>query len=93
MCRTGDRHRAVLVTVSARVGDRLRAGSHGRRQLGRRALTDLANLASSYLAAGRTSEAITILKQAVTDSERLLGGDHPDTLTARANLAGLRQRG
>lgn len=30
--RTGGRHRAVLVTASAHFHDRLRAGSHGRRQ-------------------------------------------------------------
>ncbi|MBP7853906.1 MAG: tetratricopeptide repeat protein, partial [Candidatus Microthrix sp.] len=31
--------------------------------------------------------AITIEERVVEDSERLIGVDHPDTLTARANLA------
>jgi tetratricopeptide (TPR) repeat protein len=46
-----------------------------------------ANLAWSYLFAGRTAEAIVILEAAVADSERILGPDHPDTLKARASLA------
>jgi len=31
--------------------------------------------------------AIAILGRVVADSERLLGDEHPDTLTARSNLA------
>ncbi|MGC4932056.1 tetratricopeptide repeat protein, partial [Streptomyces sp. DT117] len=31
--------------------------------------------------------AIELLERVVADSERLLGEDHPDTVTARANLA------
>jgi hypothetical protein len=36
---------------------------------------------------GRTDHAIAILEQLVTDSERVLGADHPITLAARNNLA------
>ncbi|WP_375502712.1 tetratricopeptide repeat protein, partial [uncultured Jatrophihabitans sp.] len=45
-----------------------------------------ANLASSYWSAGRTGDAITLLEAVLADSKRLLGPEHPDTLTARANL-------
>ena len=50
-------------------------------------LTARANLARSYLSAGRTGEAIAIFEELVADHERLLGPEHPDTLNARANLA------
>ncbi|MFI6585646.1 tetratricopeptide repeat protein [Embleya sp. NPDC050493] len=46
-----------------------------------------ADLAVSYLRAGRTGEAIALQERVLADSERLLGEEHPDTLTARANLA------
>ncbi|MFG2820029.1 tetratricopeptide repeat protein [Kitasatospora sp. NPDC048365] len=42
---------------------------------------------ASYRQAGRTGEAIGLLERVVADSERLLGHDHPDTLTARLHLA------
>ena len=42
---------------------------------------------ATYWSAGRTAEAIAIGEQVVADRERLLGPDHPDTVTARANLA------
>ncbi|MFD3679877.1 tetratricopeptide repeat protein [Streptomyces sp. NPDC058613] len=50
-------------------------------------VTARSNLATSYWQAGRTAEAIVLLKQVVADRERLLGPDHPNTVTARANLA------
>ena len=45
------------------------------------------NLAMRSLAAGRTSEAISLYKGALDDSGRVLGADHPNTLTTRNNLA------
>jgi len=44
-------------------------------------------LAMRSLAAGRTAEAISLYKGAFADCERLLGADHPTTLTTRNNLA------
>ncbi|MFJ6902554.1 tetratricopeptide repeat protein, partial [Streptomyces hokutonensis] len=35
----------------------------------------------------RTGEAIGLLERVVADRERLLGDDHPSTLTARAALS------
>ena len=40
-----------------------------------------------YSDAGRTAEAINLYEQTLTDMERLLGPEHPDTLTSRNNLA------
>ena len=51
------------------------------------------NLAGSYLAAGRTNEAITILEQLLADSDRILGPDHPATQTTRGNLNACRSAG
>ena len=45
-------------------------------------------IASAYHAAGRLTEAITLNVQLLTDSIRILGPDHPDTLTILNNLAG-----
>jgi hypothetical protein len=45
------------------------------------------NLANSYQAAGRTSEAITLHEQTLAARERVLGPDHPYTLQSRNNLA------
>ena len=45
-------------------------------------------IASAYHAAGRLDEAITLYEQLLTDRIRVLGEDHPDTLTSRNNLAG-----
>ena len=45
------------------------------------------NLALAYQDAGRTAEAITVHEQTLADRERVLGTDHPDTLTTRNNLA------
>ena len=44
-------------------------------------------LANAYRAAGRLRDAIGAYKHALADRERVQGPDHPDTLTARANLA------
>ena len=45
-------------------------------------------IASAYHAAGRLTEAITLYEQVLTDRIRVLGEDHPNTLTSRNNLAG-----
>jgi len=45
------------------------------------------NLGNAYRAAGRTAEAITLLEQNLADRERVLGADHPDTLSTRVDLA------
>ncbi len=49
-------------------------------------LTTRNDLAVSYLAAGRTAEAITLHERTLADRERVLGVDHPYTLGARNNL-------
>jgi hypothetical protein len=49
-------------------------------------LTTRNNLAGAYRDAGRVAEAITLNEQALADSERLLGADHPTTLTIREDL-------
>ncbi|MER5584779.1 tetratricopeptide repeat protein [Streptomyces asoensis] len=56
-------------------------------------LTARANLAASYLHAGRIAEAAELLERVVADQERLLGSEHPSTLTARARLAHVRHAG
>ena len=45
-------------------------------------------IASAYHAAGRLDEAITLYEQLLTDRIRVLGEDHPNTLTTLNNLAG-----
>jgi tetratricopeptide (TPR) repeat protein len=45
------------------------------------------NLAETYRAVGRITEAITLDEQTLADRERVLGADHPDTLISRNNLA------
>ena len=55
-------------------------------------MTARANLAASYWQAGRTGEAIALLERVLADSERLLGEEHPDTLTARVVLRKLAGR-
>jgi hypothetical protein len=42
-------------------------------------LASASNLAGAYLAAGDLGRAIPLLEQALTDSRRLLDGDHPLT--------------
>jgi len=49
----------------------------------------LADRAATYLEGhGQLSVAIPIFERTLTDAEKVLGGDHPDTLTSRNNLAG-----
>jgi tetratricopeptide repeat protein len=46
---------------------------------------------TAYRQAGRAADALAIFEALVTDSERILGTEHPDTLTTRSNLAGAYQ--
>ena len=43
--------------------------------------------------AGRTDEAIRLHEQTLADRERVLGPDHPETLSTRNNLAAYRDAG
>ena len=45
------------------------------------------NLAGAYQAAGDLGRAIPLYEQTLADRQRVLGADHPDTLTSRNNLA------
>jgi Iap family predicted aminopeptidase len=45
---------------------------------------------TTHWQAGRTDEAIGLLERVVADRERLMGDEHPDTLTARQKLSGWR---
>lgn len=63
----------------------------GRRPRPPDSLNARTNLANSYRSAGRTAHAVTIQEQVVADSERVLGPDHSDILTARTNLAAFRR--
>jgi hypothetical protein len=49
------------------------------------------NLAGAYQAADQLDQAIPLYQQNLTDTERILGPDHPDTLVRRTNLAAARQ--
>jgi Tetratricopeptide repeat len=51
-------------------------------------VTGRSNLAGANESAGRLGEAIGLYERTLADCERLLGPDHPDTLTSRSNLAG-----
>ena len=42
---------------------------------------------STHQETGRAAEAIPLFEQALTGLERVLGADHPTTLTSRNNLA------
>jgi tetratricopeptide (TPR) repeat protein len=44
-------------------------------------------LLSMLETAGRLAEATPLYERALTDCERILGAEHPDTLTSRDNLA------
>ena len=46
------------------------------------------NFVYVYQSAGDLGRAIPLYEQTLTDSERILGPDHPDTLGSRNNLAG-----
>jgi len=43
---------------------------------------------TAHQAAGRLDQAIPLYQRTLADAERVLGADHPDTLTSRNNLAG-----
>ena len=47
----------------------------------------MGNLALTYRQQGKTAEAAALQEQVLEKSQRILGGDHPDTLTAMGNLA------
>jgi Tetratricopeptide repeat len=49
----------------------------------------MANLASTYWNQGRWSEAETIYLEVVERKRRVLGEEHPSTLTSMANLASM----
>jgi tetratricopeptide (TPR) repeat protein len=51
-------------------------------------LRSMNNLAGSYLAAGRTQEAVKLYEETLQLIKAKLGPDHPDTLTSMNNLAG-----
>ncbi|WP_307811552.1 tetratricopeptide repeat protein, partial [Streptomyces fildesensis] len=51
------------------------------------ALASRNNLASAYYAAGDLGRAIPLYKEALAQSEQVLGDTHPDTLASRNNLA------
>lgn len=55
-------------------------------------LTARNNLAVSYAQDGRTSDAITLLEQVLTDRQRILGDQHPDTLATADALRRWRPR-
>lgn len=44
------------------------------------------NLAYAYESAGDLGRAIPLYEQTLTDAERVLGEDHPITVTVRGNL-------
>jgi tetratricopeptide (TPR) repeat protein len=44
-------------------------------------------LADAYQETGPTAEAIPLYERTLTDCERVLGPEHPDTLASRNNLA------
>ncbi|MER7679447.1 tetratricopeptide repeat protein, partial [Streptomyces sp. NPDC096934] len=46
----------------------------------------------AYQSAGDLGRAIPLFEQTLTDRVRVLGEDHPNTLTSRNNLAYARQR-
>jgi tetratricopeptide (TPR) repeat protein len=45
-------------------------------------------VAYAYRSAGRLAEATALFERTLADRERVLGADHPHTLTSRNNLAG-----
>jgi hypothetical protein len=49
------------------------------------------NLASAYQAAGDLGRAIPLFEEVLADATRVLGADHPGTLTVRDNLAAVRR--
>ena len=49
-------------------------------------------VAQAYESAGRLGEAIALYEQVLADRIRVLGPDHPDTLSSRNNLASVHQK-
>jgi hypothetical protein len=49
----------------------------------------MANLAATYQSQGRWTEAEELEVQAMETRKRVLGQEHPDTLTSMANLASM----
>lgn len=45
------------------------------------------NLALAYRYAGRLDDAVVLLEQVSAELDRVLGAEHPHTVTARASLA------
>jgi hypothetical protein len=45
-------------------------------------------LAGAYESAGRLEKATPLHERTLADRERVLGADHPDTLTSQNNLEG-----
>jgi Tetratricopeptide repeat len=50
-------------------------------------------LAYAYESAGRLDQAIPLYERTLADRERVLGPDHPDTLSSRNNLERARIEG
>src|SRR5258707_678788 len=59
--------------------------------LARPRLTSRFHLAAAYVAEDRLDEALRLFERTLTDRERVLGPDHPDTLSARHYLAKARE--
>ena len=72
--------RASTTTLTTHAGDALWAGDDGGHPL-------LWQVGNSLLAAGLHNPAITHWKHTAGTAQRILGPEHPDTLTAQANLA------
>ena len=53
------------------------------------ALTSRNNLASAYVVAEEPGKAAALFEQVAADRERVLGADHPDTLSTRETLTTL----
>ena len=47
----------------------------------------MSNLASMYRAQGRTAEVVALEEEVLEKCRRILGAEHPDTLTSMGNLA------
>ena len=53
------------------------------------ALASLSNLAGLFEIRGEYDRALPLYEECLAKSNRVLGGDHPDTLSSLNNLAGL----
>jgi tetratricopeptide (TPR) repeat protein len=77
-CEVSGDHQTAIATYEDALGSHAGAGDQGIRD----------RLTRSYLAAGRTDDAIKLAEAALSECEQRLGPDHPDTLAAHASLAG-----